>query len=166
MREKGTKSNKSGRIEVLKMIIGNHEISTQDDLLSELSVAGYPCTQATLSRDLHQLQVSKVRSDSGDFVYMLPGKRPFQTVSDTHVTVQAMNQLGALSIRFSGNIAVVKTLPGHASHVAYDIDNANLEFVLGTVAGDDTVMVVLAEDTERERVWNELALATHIPSKE
>ena len=87
---------------------------------------------------------------------MLPEKRRFQRVSDTHLTVQKMNRLGALSVKFSGNMAVLRTPPGHAAHVAYDIDNAEISEVLGTVAGDDTVLIVLAEDANRQMLLNQL----------
>ena len=77
-------------------------------------------------------------------------------MSDTHLTVQKMNRLGALSVKFSGNMAVLRTPPGHAAHVAYDIDNADIPEVLGTVAGDDTVFIVMAEDTNRQMLLNRL----------
>ena len=77
-------------------------------------------------------------------------------VCDTHMTVQKMNRLGALSVKFSGNMAVLRTPPGHAAHVAYDIDNAEIPEVLGTVAGDDTIFMVLAEDTNRQMFLNRL----------
>jgi transcriptional regulator of arginine metabolism len=87
---------------------------------------------------------------------MMPEQRRYQRVSDTHATVQQMNRLGVLSVKFSGNMAVVHTPPGHASHVAYDIDNANFQEVLGTVAGDDTVFIVMAEDANRQMLLNRI----------
>ena len=139
------------------MIISSQEIGTQDELLRELDKAGFPSTQATLSRDLHQLRIAKGHSDTGAYVYMLPEQRRYQRVSDTHMTVQQINRLGALSVKFSQNLAVVRTPPGHASHVAYDIDNAQIEEVLGTIAGDDTILIVLTEGADRPAVLNRLA---------
>ena len=148
--------NKDTRLEVVKMIVSSQELSTQEDLLRELERSGFPSTQATLSRDLRQLRIAKGLNEAGQQVYMLPEKRRYQRVSDTHATVQQMNRLGVLSMKFSGNVAVIKTPPGHAAHVAYDIDNANISEVLGTVAGDDTILVVLAEDAERQMLLNRI----------
>ena len=149
-------NNKDTRLEVVKMIVSSQELSTQEELLRELERSGFPSTQATLSRDLRQLRIAKGLNDAGLQVYMLPEKRRYQRVSDTHATIQQMNRLGALSVKFSGNMAVIKTPPGHAAHVAYDIDNANISEVLGTVAGDDTVFVVLAEDADRQMMLNRI----------
>ncbi len=148
--------NKDTRLEVVKMIVSSQELSTQEDLLRELERSGFPSTQATLSRDLRQLRIAKGLNEAGQQVYMLPEKRRYQRVSDTHATVQQMNRLGVLSMKFSGNVAVIKTPPGHAAHVAYDIDNANISEILGTVAGDDTILVVLAEDAERQMLLNRI----------
>ncbi len=151
------RQDKGTRLEVIKLIISSQEFTKQDDLLRELAKAGFPTTQATLSRDLHQLRITKGHNEHGELVFMLPEQRRYQRVSDTHLTVQRMNQLGALSVKFSGNIAVVRTPPGHAAHVAYDIDNAHIDEVLGTVAGDDTIFIVLDEEAERPQVLNKLA---------
>lgn len=148
--------NKDTRLEVVKMIVSSQELSTQEELLRELERSGFPSTQATLSRDLRQLHISKGLNEAGVQIYMLPEKRRYQRVSDTHMTVQKMNRLGALSVKFSGNMAVLRTPPGHAAHVAYDIDNAEIPEVLGTVAGDDTIFMVLAEDTNRQMFLNRL----------
>ena len=144
--------NKESRLEVIKMLVSSRELSKQEELMDELRRAGYDSAQATLSRDLKKLGVVKAQNDKGRYVYMLPDRRAYRNVSNNHITVMAMNRLGALGVRFSGNMAVVKTLPGHASHVAYDIDHAELSCVVGTVAGDDTVFVVLEEDADRAEV--------------
>ncbi len=139
------------------MLVSMQEMSTQDDLRRELSVAGYPTTQATLSRDLRQLRIAKGLNEHGQMVYLLPEQRRYQRVSDQHITVHQLNRLGALSVRFSNNIAVIHTPPGHAAHVAYDIDQAHIAEVLGTIAGDDTVVIILTEDAARPAFLNALA---------
>ena len=141
------------------MLISSQEMSKQEELMAELDKAGYPTAQATLSRDLKLLRVVKGQKANGRYVYMLPDNQAYRNVSNSHVTMSAMNRMGALGVRFSGNLAVVKTLPGHASHVAYDIDNANIDCILGTVAGDDTILVVLEEDVSRADVLNEIGRA-------
>ena len=148
---------KESRLEVIKMLISSQELSKQDELMTELEKAGYPTAQATLSRDLKKLRIIKAQNAEGRYVYVMPADRAYRSVSDTHMTVTAMNRLGVLTVKFSGNMAVIKTLPGHASHVAYDIDHAGLDCVVGTVAGDDTVMLVLEEGVERAEVLNALS---------
>lgn len=148
--------NKESRLEVIKMLVSSRELSKQEELMDELRRAGYDSAQATLSRDLKLLGVVKAQNESGRYVYMLPDKKAYRNVSNNHMTVTAMNRLGALGVRFSGNMAVVKTLPGHASHVAYDIDHAELEFVVGTIAGDDTVFIVMEEGSDRAEALDAL----------
>lgn len=148
--------NKESRLEVIKMLVSSRELSKQEELMDELRRAGYDSAQATLSRDLKLLGVVKAQNENGRYVYMLPDKKAYRNVSNNHMTVTAMNRLGALDVRFSGNMAVVKTLPGHASHVAYDIDHAELEFVVGTIAGDDTVFIVMEEGSDRAEALDAL----------
>ena len=150
-------NNKNTRLEVIKMIISSEELSKQDELMRELEKAGFPTTQATLSRDLRELRIIKGQNDEGKYVYLLPEQCRYMRVSDTHLTVKQMNRLGALTVKFSGNMGVLRTPPGHASHVAYDIDNARIPEVLGTVAGDDTVFMVLDESADRPSLLNKLA---------
>lgn len=149
---------KEERLEVIKLIVSSQELSTQEELLAQLDIAGFPSTQPTLVRDLRQLRITKGMNSEGKSVYMMPATQRFRTVSDTHVTVDAINRLGAVSVQFSGNMAVLRTPPGHAAHVAYDIDNANLPECLGTIAGDDTVFIVLAEGADRKKVLDDLSL--------
>ncbi len=148
---------KDTRLEVIKMIVSSQEVMTQEELLSELAKAGFPSTQGTVSRDLRQLRIGKGINEAGHLIYMLPEQRRYQRVSDTHMTVQQMNRLGAVAVKFSQNIAVIQTPPGHASHVAYDIDKANIPDILGTIAGDDTIFIVLAEGADRPTVLDSLS---------
>lgn len=149
--------NKNSRLEVIKMIVSSQEISSQEELLRELDKAGFSLTQATLSRDLKQLKVVKATNAAGRYIYVLPASPLYRRVSDTHLTAAAVRQAGALSVKFSGNIAVVHTLPGHASHIAYDIDNKKFEEILGTLAGDDTIILVLAEGVGPKKALERLA---------
>lgn len=149
--------NKNSRLEVIKMILSSQEISSQEALLIELDKAGFKLTQATLSRDLKQLKVVKATTASGDYAYMLPGNQTYRRVSDSHLTMTESNRAGLLSVKFSGNILVMHTLPGHASHIAYDIDNAKIDEFIGTIAGDDTIFLVMAENVERKAALKRLA---------
>ena len=147
--------NKDSRLEAIKMVVSAQDISSQEELLRELKKMGFILTQATLSRDLKQLKVAKATNASGK--YVLPASPLYRRVSDTHLTASAVHQAGALSVKFSGNLAVVHTLPGHASHIAYDIDNKRFEEILGTLAGDDTIILVLAEGVSSELALRRLA---------
>ena len=146
---------KANRLDAIKMIISSKEVGSQEELLQELGQEGFELTQATLSRDLKQLKVAKATNASGK--YVLPASPLYRRVSDTHLTASAVHQAGALSVKFSGNLAVVHTLPGHASHIAYDIDNKRFEEILGTLAGDDTIILVLAEGVSSELALRRLA---------
>ena len=148
--------NKDSRLEAIKMVVSAQDISSQEELLRELKKMGFILTQATLSRDLKQLKVAKA-TNAGKYVYVLPASPLYRRVSDTHLTASAVHQAGALSVKFSGNLAVVHTLPGHASHIAYDIDNKRFEEILGTLAGDDTIILVLAEGVSSELALRRLA---------
>lgn len=160
--QKMTRNNKnakkSGRLEVIKMLVSSMELSTQEELIKQLAIAGYTASQATLVRDLKQLRIVKGINRQGKLVYMMPEEQRFRTVSDTHVTVENLNRMGIAEVRFSGNMGVIHTPPGHASHVAYDIDNAMIPEILGTIAGDDTIFLVLEQDADRAIVLDKLSL--------
>lgn len=149
--------NKDSRLEAIKMIVSGQDISSQEELLNELQKHGFKMTQATLSRDLKQLKVAKATNAVGKYIYVLPASPLYRRVSDSYLTASAAHQVGVLSVKFSGNLAVVHTLPGHASHIAYDIDNKRFDEVLGTLAGDDTIILVMAEGVTREQVMEKLA---------
>ena len=149
--------NRKQRIELMVKLIRNKCIGSQDELAALLAEHGYTVTQATLSRDLKLLKVVKVCTAEGSYRYVLPASPLYRRVSDRHLTLSAMHGAGALSVKFSGNLAVIHTLPGHASHIAYDIDNRHFGEILGTLAGDDTIILVMAEGTERGRVLDCLA---------
>ena len=157
--------NKDSRLEAIKLLVSSQEISSQGELLRELRRVGFTPTQATLSRDLHRLKVAKAMSHTGKYVYMLPGSPLYRRVADSALTFAAARQAGVLSVKFSGNLAVVHTLPGHASHVAYDIDNKHFEEILGTLAGDDTIIMVLAEGVTPETVGRLMAEALPVMEK-
>lgn len=140
------KQNKKTRLQTIRRIVSRNSLESQEDLLAALRAEGFVSTQTTLSRDLKQLRISKVRVRNGHSIYALPREGQFEVVP----TLEEINQT-KWRLNFSGNLMVVHTPPGHASIVAYDIDNIRHPFFLGTVAGDDTVIVVLAEGVDREK---------------
>lgn len=135
---------KANRLDAIKMIISSKEIGSQDELLQALGSEGFELTQATLSRDLKQLKVAKAASMNGKYVYVLPNDIMYKRTGEQSASEMLQNS-GFISLQFSGNIAVIRTRPGYASSMAYDIDNHESADILGTIAGDDTIMLVLRE---------------------
>jgi transcriptional regulator of arginine metabolism len=150
-------SVKNSRLDMIRLIISSQEICNQDELLRALSKEGFELTQATLSRDLKQLKVAKACNYSGKSVYVLPNNAMYRRVKETRPPREMMMYSGFVSLRFSGNLGVIKTRPGYAGSIAYDIDNANIPQIIGTIAGDDTILIVLEEGTARDIVRESLS---------
>ena len=140
---------KNSRIEALKMLISSNEIGSQEEALQALQKEGFNLTQATLSRDMKQLKVAKAASMNGKYVYVLPNETMYRRVPKPKLAKEMLETPGYISISFSGNMAVVKTRPGYASAIAYNIDNSDLPDILGTIAGDDTIFLVIKENARR-----------------
>ena len=147
---------KNSRLETLKMLISSQELSSQEQLLQALHQEGYKITQATLSRDLKLLKVAKAASASGNYAYVLPNDTLYKRVS-THSSISKMMvSTGFQSINFSGNMVVIKTRPGYASSIAYNIDNSDIDQILGTIAGDDTIFLVKRKGSTEDEVLRAL----------
>lgn len=133
------------------MIISSRDVGSQEELLQALQVEGFELTQATLSRDLKQLKVAKAANTAGKYVYVLPNNILYKRSNERPANEMLMTT-GFVSLQFSGNIAVIRTRPGYASSIAYDIDNRECSAILGTIAGDDTIMMVLREGVNEQEV--------------
>jgi len=135
--------NKLQRQLEIRKIIQKGNVHSQDELLIELKQKGFDLTQATLSRDLKVLQVAKISHPARGYVYVMPENN--QGVNQTEQT--RINYLadGFRDLQFSGNLAVLKTMPGYASSIAVVIDQANPWEIIGTVAGDDTILIIQRE---------------------
>lgn len=147
---------KSNRMELLKMLISSKEMSSQEELLNALAVEGYNITQATLSRDLKQLKVAKAATMSGKYVYVLPNETMYRRVSKAASMKEMLQSTGFRSINFSGNMGVIKTRPGYASSIAYNIGNSDIPQILGTIAGDDTIFIVKGVGVSNDEIIEEL----------
>jgi transcriptional regulator of arginine metabolism len=143
---------KTSRIEALKMLISSKELTCQEDVLKALQKEGFKLTQATLSRDMKQLKIAKAASMNGKYVYVLPNETMYRRIPNPPSALEMLKTPGFLSINFSGNMIVIKTRPGYASSIAYNIDNSNIDEILGTIAGDDTIFIVAKEGTSRESI--------------
>ncbi len=139
-------------MEALRMIISSQELGSQDELLTALKKEGFQLTQATLSRDLKQLKVAKAATMRGNYVYVLPNDTMYKRVSTPHTIREMMQMPGFVSINFSGNMGVIKTRPGYASSIAYNIDSNNIDEILGTIAGDDTIFIVIKQGVTKSDV--------------
>ena len=148
---------KKNRLETLRMIISSQELGSQEELLGALQKEGFKLTQATLSRDLKQLKVAKAATMNGNYVYVLPNVTMYKRVSTPHQIKEMMQVPGFLSIQFSGNMGVIKTRPGYASSIAYNIDSSDIPQILGTIAGDDTIFIVIKQGVNEEEVVNALS---------
>ena len=149
--------NKNNRLDAIKIIISSKEVGSQEELLQELHKEGFSLTQATLSRDLKQLKVAKAASMNGNYVYVLPNNTMYKRMTEQHSATDMLRVDGIRGIDFSGNLAVIRTRPGYASSVAYDIDTHNFAELLGTIAGDDTILLVLREGFTRNGVLKALS---------
>lgn len=143
---------KNRRLEALKMLISSNELGSQEEVLQALKREGFKITQATLSRDMKQLKVAKAASMNGKYVYVLPNETMYKRVHKPLSALEMTRTPGFISINFSGNIGVIKTRPGYASSIAYNIDNSNIFELLGTIAGDDTIFIVAKEGMRREEL--------------
>ena len=148
---------KNSRLEALKMLISSMELSSQEEVLKELEKEGFKLTQATLSRDLKQLKVAKAASMNGKYVYVLPNETMYRRVTTPRKATEMMQRSGYVSVNISGQLAIVKTRPGYASALAYDIDNSDSHYILGSIAGDDTIFIALREGASRGQVLEALS---------
>lgn len=142
--------NRAERQLEIREIIRKGTVHSQDELLAELKARGYVLTQATLSRDLKVLQVAKVPHPLKGYVYAVPeGKNEEPLTGQSRVNFLSD---GFRDIQFSGNLAVLKTVPGYASSIAAVIDRSNPWEILGTIAGDDTILLIQREGISKTGV--------------
>lgn len=138
------------------MLISSQELCCQDEVLKALEKEGYKVTQATLSRDMKQLKVAKATSLSGKYFYVLPNETMYKRVSSPKAAAEMLLTSGFMSINFSGNMGVIRTRPGYASSLAYNIDNSGIPLILGTIAGDDTIFIVIKDGVRHGDIVAEL----------
>lgn len=135
------------RLTVVKDLIGKNRIENQDILLQMLRDEGFEVTQATLSRDLKTLKVGKISDGWSGYYYSLP--EDILVAEEEKSYIQDVRR-GIVSIEFSGNMGVIKTRSGHAQSVCYALDVLGLPEILGTIAGDDTIFLLLREGMTKE----------------
>ncbi len=138
------------RLRMIASVLHAHVIANQNQLIEVLQQQGVEVTQATLSRDLRDLRAEKKIMPDGAVKYVIPANPVVeQRVLGINSELSKQNML---SVDFCGQFAVVKTRPGYANAVAYDIDSRGASYILGTLAGDDTILVIPRETTTREEL--------------
>lgn len=136
-------SSKVQRQQAIARLIAKHAVTNQPQLVDLLAEDGIAATQATVSRDLEDLGAVKVRVPGGDTVYAIPEYEP-QRIAPEDQLRRVMGEWVA-EVKHSGNLVVLRTPPGCAHVVASALDRSGMPGILGTVAGDDTLLVVAEE---------------------
>lgn len=150
MELKEGRSMRSGRHAAILEIIANKEIETQEELCAELNKQGYSVTQATVSRDIKELRLFKVAGSDKKYKYA------YLDEGSNKISPKMQNLFRecVLSIRYALNQVVVKTLRGNGSNAGMIVDKLNLPEIVGTLAGDDTLLIV-AESEEKAKIVTE-----------
>lgn len=134
---------KTQRQHLVAKLLAQHDVASQEQLVSLLAGEGVAATQATASRDLDDLGAIKVRAAGGETIYAIPELPKDQRAPEEHLRRVLSDWV--VEIEHSGNIVVLRTPPGTANVVGSALDRSGLPELIGTVAGDDTVLVVVAD---------------------
>lgn len=154
--------SKTRRQHCIVELLASRAVANQADLVVRLAAEGIDATQATVSRDLQELGAIKVKGDGGQSVYALPDE-PRRTVLGGQDRLRRIFTDWVVDMAVSGNLVVLRTPPGSAHVVGSALDHASLDGVIGTVAGDDTVLVVTSDDDVGARVADRLRSLIGLP---
>lgn len=142
--------DKVSRLRAIYNIIQRQRINSQEALLKAMQRLGFRLTQATLSRDLKELKaVKQYQEETDEYVYIIPESSEDVFVNQANATFPLSE---IISVAFSDNICVIRTRPAFANGIAILIDKARCPEILGTIAGDDTIMLVSKEKVSRKKV--------------
>ena len=139
--------NKVERLNLIRRIIGEELIGSQEDLIKRLAEHGIQATQSTLSRDFKEINISKMPHHEKGYIYVLSEKLGGEIVANTSHVGEAV-----LDIKFSHNIAVISTKSGYASAVSVIIDSRKSKSILGSIAGDNNIILILHEEASHEEI--------------
>ena len=163
-------STKNSRHQLIVALLAGHEVRSQPELLDLLVARGVQVTQATLSRDLVELDAVRVRTHSGALVYAVPSEGGDRRPAAPGETAAAGHRLGRLlaellvSADASANLVVLRTPPGAAQFLASAMDKVEYTDVLGTIAGDDTVLVMSRDPEGGEEIARRLLALAQQPA--
>lgn len=124
----------------IQELVSKDVIHTQEELADRLRAAGFDVTQATVSRDIKEMGLIKVPSGGEDYRYAIPGEAHPMKSQDR---LRRMLRETVISVDDSENLVLIRTIPGNANSLASMLDSSNWEEVIGTVAGDDTILLVI-----------------------
>ena len=139
---------KSDRQQKITELITNNSISTQTELTNKLIEAGFDATQATISRDLQEMRVIKTMLPDGTYKYSASGGSEIK-INDK---LQTVFEQCLISVDYAINIVVLKTMSGAAQAVGYALDNFTWEEIVGSIAGDDTIMIVVRNEKSAKQL--------------
>ena len=140
------------RLEAIRKIVETQVIQRQDELVEELQKAGFRVTQATVSRDMNRLRIEKITTENGTVRYVLP---PQSENMVNHRLFRILSE-SVISLACSRNLLVIQTLPGTAHAAGEAVDTLGWEEILGTIAGDNTILAVIREDVAADNVLRRL----------
>jgi len=149
---------KNKRLLAIKKIISSMKIRTQEELLSLLTDKGYQLTQATLSRDLRFLKIGKILDTEKGYIYFLPEAAENSNTKDSEISNIRFPLNGFISLKFSNNLGVIRTKAGYASSIASFIDSKAPYEIMGTIAGDDTILIIPIEGIKPKDVKRALIM--------
>lgn len=129
---------KGQRLLKIRELISTRDIETQEELVEELKSLGYQVTQATVSRDIKELQLIKAPTPDGRYKYALPAEPSYNPESK----LRRLLIDSFISIDRAENLVVMKTLPGNANAVGALVDALNWDTIVGTISGDDTILII------------------------
>ena len=143
---------KNARQQKILELIDTYDIDTQEMMIEKLREVGINATQTTISRDIRELKLVKGMTGKGEYKYVLPGiKRENNTPVLSSVLTDSV-----VHIEAAGNIVVVKTYPGMANALAVCVDSLEKPHIVGSVAGDDTILLVVRNDDVAREVAKDL----------
>ena len=143
-------NQKTQRLATIRKIIRSELVGSQEELIARLAECGIEITQSTLSRDLKFMNVAKVPHKNKGYIYVLPN------TAQHDVNISSNISDNITSLTFSGNLGVLKTKAGYASAISVPIDNLDCPNIIGTIAGDNTVLIILREEANRNQVIESL----------
>ena len=143
--------SRSKRLRAIKEIINIKKISSQEELLNELNKRGYNATQSTVSRDLNYLRIVKIRNYMQEEYYAVETGKFEGKIIDPEKFKSKLKE-SVVSVKRADNIIVIKTFPGEAQGTAAVIDGMNFVEILGTVAGDDTIICIIDTTDNAEKL--------------
>lgn len=144
---------KERRQQAILDIISRQDIETQEQLLTALKDQGFHCTQATISRDIKELQLIKELSPVGNYRYVVSDRKG---KGEHDERLRNIFREGVISVAAAQNLVVVKTMPGLANAAAAALDRMDIENMVGTLAGDDTALLIMGTSQSAEAFCDEI----------